>query len=95
MIKKNNEDSISLIFGRGTISIGSGQFIKSGHGFVNFYQQEPKPIGGYEKNYKREVYPDEYPVNLIFENIESLDVVIERLQTTRKYMTGELNVLED
>lgn len=91
----NNEDGkTKVIFGYGDIKIGSGMFT-SKEGLVTFEDQEPKPIGYFVKNEEKEIDADNYKLHFEFKNIESLDVLIERLERTRKYMTGELDVYND
>lgn len=91
-IIKTDENNIQVQFGTGDILIGSGMMGDYEQGLVSLFPQEPKPIGSYVKHENPFMEMNEIPVSLIFENVDSLDVLIERLQTTRKYMTGELDI---
>ncbi|MFJ7953934.1 hypothetical protein ACIQZG_20750 [Lysinibacillus sp. NPDC096418] len=94
-IIKNNDNTLTVRFGLGDINIGSGLTNNETEGIVTFREQEPHPIGHFVKNEEKQVDLVDYPVHLVFQNVASLDVLIERLQTSRKYMTGELDVWED
>jgi hypothetical protein len=91
-IIKTDENNIQVQFGAGDILIGSGMMGDYEQGLVTLVQQEPKPIGTYVKHENPFVEMEAIPVSLIFQKVESLDVLIERLQKTRKYMTGELDI---
>lgn len=94
-IHKNDDGTITVEFGTGDIKISSGMMGDEERGLVTFNEQVPKPIGHFEKQKEKQVDLNNYPVHLVFKNTESLDVLIERLQNTRKYMTGELDVWND
>lgn len=86
------EENIKIQFGTGDISIGAGMTNYEKDGMLTFIEQQPKEIGLIEKSEYPYVKVNDYPVSFIFTKIESIDVLIERLQTTRKYMTGELDI---
>lgn len=94
-IIKNDDGTVSVEFGTGDIKIGSGMMGDEERGLVTFIEQDPKPIGYYEKQAEKQVDLSIYPIHLVFKNTDSLDVLIERLNRTRKYMTGELDVWND
>ncbi|WPK12259.1 hypothetical protein R6U77_00810 [Lysinibacillus louembei] len=94
-IVKNEDGTVSIEFGTGDVNIGSGMMGDEERGLITFVGQEPKPIGHYVKHEEKEVDLTNFPIYLVFKNTESLDVLIERLKTTRKYMTGELDVWND
>lgn len=91
-IVKTDKNTIQVQFGTGDILIGSGMMGDYEQGLVSLVPQEPKPIGSYAKHENPFVEMNEIPVSLIFQNVDSLDVLIERLQKTRTYMTGELDI---
>lgn len=91
-IIKTDENNVQVQFGTGDILIGSGMMGDYESGLVSLVPHEPQPIGNYVKHENPNVNMSDIPVSLIFKNVESLDVLIERLQTTRKYMTGELDI---
>ncbi|WP_342532674.1 hypothetical protein MHB40_14565 [Lysinibacillus sp. FSL K6-0057] len=94
-IINNNDGTLSVEFGTGDIKISSGMMGDEEQGLITFKEQEPKPIGYFEKQKEKQVDLTTYPVHLIFKNTDSLDVLIERLERTRKYMTRELDVWND
>lgn len=89
------DKTIQVRFGRGDILIGSGLMSDLADGLVSLVPQEPSPIGTFVKHENPKIHMEDIPVALIFENTDSLDVLIERLKTTRKYMTGEADVPAD
>jgi hypothetical protein len=91
-IVKMSKNSVEVQFGTGDILIGSGMMGDYESGLVSLVPHEPQPIGNYIKHENPHVDMSDIPISLIFQNVESLDVLIERLQTTRKYMTGELDI---
>lgn len=94
-IIKTDENNVQVQFGTGDILIGSGIMGDYEQGLVSLVPQEPQPIGSYVKHENPNVNMEDIPVSLIFQNINCLDVLIERLQTTRRYMTGELSIHDD
>jgi hypothetical protein len=77
-----------LEFGSGDINVAQG-LIEGDNvlGVVCFSQKEPAPIGSrglYDKYQKVEM--TETPVRMVFEKVESIDVIIEALQETKRYM---------
>lgn len=91
-IIKTEENNIQIIFGVGDILVSSGMMGDYEQGLIAFTPQKPKPIGTFEKPENPVVEMSDIPFSLIFQNVDSLDVVIERLGTVRKYMTGELDI---
>lgn len=94
-IVKTEEGNVQVHFGSGDILIGSGMQGDYEQGLVSLVEQDPKPIGTHVKHKNPFVDMNEIPVSLIFKNVDSLDVLIERLQKTRKYMTGELDIIAE
>lgn len=89
------EKTLQVQFGTGDILIGSGMLNDYDEGLVSLVPHAPHPIGTFVKHENPNMLMEDIPVALIFKNTNSLDVLIERLQTTRKYMTGELDVHSD
>lgn len=81
-------ESKQLEFGYGDIKI-SPALLKLDEivGAVCFFNQEPRQIGEQEKHSPNEEKTiEETPVRMIFEKVESIDVVIWALEQTKKYM---------
>jgi hypothetical protein len=77
-----------LEFGYGDIEVAPGLLKEESVGVVCFYNgQKGKPIG-VKTNYKEpvEVPVEITPVRMVFEKIESIDVVIRALQDTKRLM---------
>ena len=92
----NDGDGLTTVeFGKGDICIASGITSDSKFGIVALMEQEPKPIGYYVPLDTPSPSLKEYPVILAFENVESIDVLIERLERTKMYMTGERDASND
>lgn len=86
------EESKQLEFGYGDIEVAPG-LLKSNDsvGVVCFFQREkPNPIG--EKGTietHAEVELEDTPVRMIFEKVESIDVVIWALEEAKKFMLNK------
>lgn len=83
--KKNKE----IFFGEGDVLVSSGWMDDDiEHGVLILRPQEPRPIGEYiEHEPHEQVDKGEAPVRMIFKKIESVDVMIERLEKVKEYMT--------
>lgn len=82
-------DNTQLIFGVGDISIQIGYDRFKSPGIVQFVEVDPLPINTtVEIDTDEKVKMDEAPVTLIFNQVESLDVVINQLQKLRVVMGG-------
>lgn len=83
-----NEGNKELYFGTGDIKISSGWSKDDNSiGVLVLRQQEQKPIGEYVyQEPHEEVNQGEAPVRMIFDKVESIDVLIERLEQVKNYM---------
>ncbi|MEA0563491.1 hypothetical protein [Lysinibacillus irui] len=87
IITNNNTQ---LLFGVGDISIQIGYKKLKSPGIVQFVEVDPKPIGTPIKlGTNEKVKMDEAPVTLIFNQIESIDVLINQLSKLREVMGGK------
>lgn len=87
IITNNNTQ---LIFGVGDISIQIGYKKLKSPGIVQFVEVDPFPIGTPIKlGTNEKVKMDEAPVTLIFNQIESLEVVINQLLKLHEVMGGK------
>ena len=79
---KNKE----VVFGSGDISVGAG-YTPSGDGMLVLEKQRKKPLGTViiHEPY-REIKAGQAQVRMIFNNIESVDVVIRQLEKVKQYM---------
>lgn len=87
------EESRQLEFGHGDIFLAPGLLKTDDEsiiGCVVFKNQEARPIGEFVKHDPpKEVELDETPCRMIFEKIESIDVVIKTLQDVKKMMANK------
>lgn len=87
------ENSRQIEFGYGDIKVSGGLLDCEGEtiGALVFRpQEEPKPIGHYEKfEAPRKTELSESPVRMIFNKIESIDVIIRALEDVKEYMRNE------
>lgn len=75
----------AIIFGRGDVLITSAIGVESGAGKILFDELEKSvKIGTSIKNIS--VANSPHPVELIFEDVESIDVLIKSLKTCKKEM---------
>lgn len=87
IITNNNTQ---LIFGVGDISIQTGYRRFKTPGIVQFIEVDSLPIGTkLEIGTNEKVKMDEAPVTFIFNQVESLDVVINQLLKLREVMGGK------
>lgn len=88
MIIKNN-DQLVMKFGAGDICVAGG-YTDHGNGlktgFVIFTNGEPGKIGRPGTIKAGEVDLNDYPVVMVFDKKESIDVVIEHLEISRECM---------
>lgn len=85
-------DNTQLIFGVGDISIQIGYDRFKSPGIVQFVEVDPLPIGTtMEIDTNEKAKMDEAPVTFIFNQVESLDVVINQLLNLRMVMGGNID----
>jgi hypothetical protein len=85
-----DERNKEIVFGTGDIKVSSGWDKEDKSiGILILRSQESKPIGTIEEHPDEEVDRGEAPVRMIFHKTESIDVMIERLQKVKEYMTKE------
>lgn len=82
-----------MVEGKAIVKFGAGDILVTplilddfSMGFINLQNQEAKPVGSYTTEFE----PDKDDTVLCFPSIESLDVVIERLNCLRDMMQGIL-----
>jgi len=90
VIKRKN-DNVILEFGNGDIGVVAGwKYIgqEDGHkaGIVAFTNQEPRPIGSQSFIHVGRANSNEYPVIMLFNKKESIDVVIRKLEEAKYAM---------
>lgn len=84
-----NENNLQVVFGSGDITIKTGCKGDMYPSVVQFVEMEPSLIGqciDIGTNEKMNI--DEAPISLVFNKIESLDVVINQLLKLRRTMGG-------
>ena len=82
-------DNTQLIFGVGDISVQIGYERFKSPGIVQFVEVDPLPIGTtVEIGTNEKVKMNEAQITFIFNQVESLDVVINQLQKLRVVMGG-------
>lgn len=85
-IKNKN---IQVIFGTGDIGVRVSCFRDGTPGIAQFVEIEPKQIGEKIDKGKKTLDINEAPVTLIFNKVESLDVVIYQLQRLKALMVED------
>jgi hypothetical protein len=89
-----NDKNKEIHFGTGDIKISSG-WVKDDESIgvlVLRQHQEPKVIGHLEEHLPHEeVEEGQAPVRMTFTKVESVDVLIERLEKVKEYMTNDLS----
>lgn len=85
IINKN----IQVIFGTGDIGARISCFSDGTPGIAQFIEIEPKQIGEKINKGKNTMDINEAPVTLIFNKVESLDVVIYQLQRLKEIMVED------
>jgi len=85
IINKN----IQVIFGTGDIGARIGCFSDGSPGIAQFVEIEHKQIGEKINEGENTMDINEAPVTLIFNKVESLDVVIYQLQRLKEIMVEE------
>lgn len=84
-----NENNIKIFFGIGDIAIKTGCKENKSPGVIQFIEVEPSSIGKPMSICNDEKLKiEEAPVSLVFNKIESLDVVINQLLKLRRTMGG-------
>lgn len=91
IFSEGNEGNKEIYFGTGDIKISSGWDKEDkAIGILVLQQQEPRTIGELEEHRPyEEVNAGEAPVRMIFNKVESIDVLIERLEKVKEYMTSD------
>lgn len=86
-----NEGNKEIYFGTGDIKVSSGWDKEDKSiGVLVLQQQEARPIGELEEHLPHlEVDRGEAPVRMIFDKTKSIDVLIERLEKVKQYMTTD------
>ena len=87
-VKSDDRDEVTLIFGHGDICVAPG--LQKGQPRMDnmlFFLDEPHEVGTWRHDKAGESNETlDTKVRMIFENVESLDVVIERFQHLRNRM---------
>ncbi|MER2172040.1 MAG: hypothetical protein ABS938_15575 [Psychrobacillus psychrodurans] len=81
--------NIQVIFGTGDIGVGISCFRNGTPGIAQFTEIEPKKIGEEINEEKKTEGSNEALVTLIFNKVESLDVVIYQLQRLKEKMVED------
>lgn len=85
-----NNKNTQLIFGVGDISIQSGYDKYKTPGIIQFVEVDPSPVGtSFKIGTNEKVKIDDAPVTFIFNQVESLDVVISQFKKLREVMGGK------
>lgn len=91
-IERNGAGAVQVEFGKGDVMVGAGMMQNTDRGIITLSPSEAKAVGEMTVHHDPLVTMSEVPVSLVFENVESLDVLIRRLNVVRKYMTNELDI---
>lgn len=84
-----NDNNLQVVFGTGDISVQTGCKGLKNLGVMQFVESAPLPIGQHlEISTNEEMKIDNAPIALVFNEIESLDVVINQLLKLRGIMGG-------
>lgn len=85
-----NNKNTQLIFGLGDILIQTGYEKYKTPGIIQFGEVDPLPVGTALKvGTNEKVKIDDAPVTFIFNQVESLDVVISQFKKLREVMGGK------
>lgn len=85
-----DENNIQIVMGSGDITIKTGCVGISYPGVIQFLQKEQSLMNqSMNRSANEKIKIDEAPVSLVFNNIESLDIVINQLLKLRKAMGGK------
>lgn len=87
----NQEDVVQIEMGSGDIKVSPGLLqLDYPCGVVVFQEyDDARPIGKWEPNDRKVAAPEETPVRMTFDKIESIDVVIWALQEAKRMMSEE------
>lgn len=87
----NHEGAVQIEMGSGDIKVSPGLLqLEYPCGVVVFQEYDAaRPIGKWEPNDRKIASPEETPVRLTFDKIESIDVVIWALQEAKRMMSEE------
>ena len=84
-----NNNNMQVIFGAGDISVQTGCKGRMNPGIMQFNEVEVLPIGqDFKIGTNEKMETDNSPIALVFNKIESLDVVINQLLKLRGIMGG-------
>ncbi|MFJ7951512.1 hypothetical protein ACIQZG_08290 [Lysinibacillus sp. NPDC096418] len=84
-----NEINTQVVFGTGDIAVQTGCRGQKSLGVMQFTEVEPLPIGQHlEIGTNEKIRIGNAPITLVFNKIESLDVVINQLLKLRGKMGG-------
>ncbi len=83
-----NNSSVQILFGRGDIGVRIGCSKERDSGAIQFTKINPVPIGT-ELPLDKPLSLNDAPVTLAFNNVESLDVVVNQLLKLRNIMSSE------
>ena len=81
-----DENNLQVVMGSGDITIKTGCIGRNYPGVIQFLQKDSLMVQIISSNEIIKI--DEAPVSLVFNNIESLDTVINQLLKLRKTMGG-------
>lgn len=82
-----DENNLQVVMGSGDITIKTGCLGKSYPGIIQFLQME-QSLMDHSISTNEIIKIDEAPVSLVFNTVESLDIVISQLLKLRKSMGG-------
>lgn len=86
-----HEDQMEVEFGSGDIKVSPGLLkLEQPCGVVVFQEYDrARPIGQWEENDRKIADPEETPIRMTFDKVESIDVVIWALQEAKRMMQEE------
>lgn len=82
-----DENNLQIVMGSRDITIKTGCIGRSYPGVIQFLKME-QSLMDHSKSANEIIKINEAPVSLVFNNVESLDVVINQLLKLRKTMGG-------
>ncbi|MCL2703950.1 MAG: hypothetical protein FWE91_10135 [Defluviitaleaceae bacterium] len=92
MIKTHSNGTLLLKFGAGGIGMCMGG--EEGCGVLMFYDEDPRePLGAGNHGSVGFARTCDFPVSMTFSSLESIDGLINSLETVKKVMEGRLIIL--
>lgn len=82
-----DENNLQIVMGSGDITIKTGCIGRNYPGIIQFLQMD-QSLTDHSISTNEIIKIDEAPVSLVFNNVESLDTVINQLLKLRKTMGG-------